>query len=432
MLEVLNIYPDSIAADLELQAGDQIVSINGKAINDQLDFRFYSSDEKLDLLIQRQHEQILFGVEKEIDEDLGLELQEMQMKSCGNSCIFCFVYQNPKGMRRPLYFKDEDFRFSFLYGHYVTLTTVTDQELARIVEQQLTPLYISVHATDTQTRRLLLGLKKEDYLFDKIKYLVDGGIELHTQIVLCPGINDGPIFDRTVTDLQQFYPGVKSIAVVPVGLTRHRKNLYPLRIYTRSELQEMISYMKNIRTVKQQELGSTFVYLSDEFFIRAGQPLPERAYYDEFYQIENGVGEFRDMIDTFNAALIYFPEALPSPVKITWITGELAAGPLKAHIISRLRRIRNLDIQLVPVKNHFYGEAITVSGLLVGQDIFNQLYGQANGDLVLLPPRVLNHNGLFLDDWNVDRLQTKLSVPCHVFTEPLGDLFNVIRKYSKR
>ena len=429
MIEIINIEPGTIAEELKIKPGDQLVTINGHEINDQLDYRFYSAEEALEILVQSNEQQVLFDIEKDIHEDIGLELQEMKMKSCGNSCVFCFVYQNPKGLRKPLYFKDEDFRFSFLYGHYVTLTTVTDEDLARIVEQQLSPLYISVHATESETRRLLLGLKREDHLLAKIKYLVDGGIELHTQIVLCPGIYDGKIFDQTVNDLQSFYPGVKSIAVVPVGLTRHRKNLFELRLHTQDELKAMIDYTDKIRREKQQQLGISFVYLSDEFFIKSGQPLPDSVYYDDFYQIENGVGEFRDMIDNFERIANDLPKRISKAKKVTWVTGMLAAETLEKFIVSRLRKIENLEIEVVAVQNRFYGEAITVSGLLVGQDIYEQVSENDPGDLVLLPPRVLNHNGLFLDDWTLEQLQEKLSKPCHVFTESLAEIVQIIEKY---
>jgi len=429
MIEITDIEINTIASELKIRTGDHLISINGNQINDQLDYKFYSAEANIDLLIQRSDEQILFEIEKDIDEDIGLYLQEMKMKSCGNSCVFCFVYQNPKGLRRPLYFKDEDYRFSFLYGHYVTLTTVSDKELERIVKQQLSPLYISVHSTESETRRLLLGLKQEDFLLDKIKILVDGGIELHTQIVLCPGINDGRIFDRTVNDLQQFYPGIKSIAVVPVGLTRHRKNLYQLRLHTQDELKKMIAYTDNIRKKKKKDLGISFVYLSDEFFIKANKSMPDNSYYDDFYQIENGVGEFRDMIDNFNRVYSTFPGKIEKQVKITWVTGTLAADILEKYIISKLRQITNLEIDIVAIENKFYGEAISVSGLLVGQDIYAQLKERNNGNLILLPPRVLNHNGLLLDDWTIKELEKKLLVPCHVFTEDISDLLNIIKKY---
>jgi putative radical SAM enzyme (TIGR03279 family) len=432
MIEIINVRDNSIASDLGLEPGDQVISVNNHPISDQIDFRFYSAEEKVDLLIQKKFEQTVFEIEKEHNEDLGLDLANMKMKACGNNCVFCFVYQNPKGMRKALYFKDEDFRFSFLYGHYVTLTRVTEPELERIVNQQLSPLYISVHATDKDVRKLLLGLKKEDYLFEKIDYLVKGNIELHTQIVLCPGINDGKIFDKTVYDLKKYFPGVRSIAVVPVGLTQHRDNLYDLRLHTVDELQEMIDYTDRMRKNLKDELGSSYVYLSDEFFIKSHRELPGAEYYDEFYQIENGVGEFRDMIDKFEQRAHQLPSKLDRPTKITWVTGTLAAENLEKYIVSKLNRIKNLDIDLIPVKNEFYGHAIEVSGLLVGQDIYAQLKDKELGDIIFLPPKVLNHDGLLLDDWSIQQLTSQLGLPVHVYTESLIEIGNIIEKIQSK
>jgi putative radical SAM enzyme (TIGR03279 family) len=428
MLKIIHIEKNSIADQLGLQAGDQLVSVNNNPVNDEIDFRFYSAEENIELQVQREVEVVTFDIEKEFHEDIGIELESMKMKACGNNCVFCFVYQNPRGLRRALYFKDEDFRFSFLYGHYVTLTTVKQSELERIVAQKLSPLYISVHATEEKTRKLLLGLKKEDHLMEKISFLVEGGIELHAQIVLCPGFNDGEIFDRTVADLKEFYPGVKSIAVVPVGLTRHREKLFSLRLHRPEELREMISYTDRLRRNLYNELGNSFVYLSDEFFIKADIALPPAAYYDEFYQIENGVGEFRDMIDCFDRDSDQLPERITEPTTITWVTGTLAANTLEKYILRRLNQIGNLTINLIPVKNDFYGHDIEVSGLLVGRDIFNHLKDKALGDLVLLPPRVLNNDNLFLDDWSVEKLHDLLNTEVIVYKNAPAELPAVLEK----
>jgi len=432
MLRIIDIDSGSIAEELDIRAGDYVVTINDQVINDRLDYRFNISDEMVHLRIRRGEDEIIYDIEKEAEDDLGILLEEMKMKACGNNCVFCFVYQNPKGMRKAVYFKDEDYRFSFLYGHYVTLTTLKQSDLDRIVNQRLSPLYISVHATEEKTRKLLLGINRDDHLLDKIRFLTEGGIELHAQIVLCPGINDGAVFDQTVADLKQFYPGVKSIAIVPVGLTRHRKNLFPLRIHTRPELQQMITYVDEKRKTLFRELGVYFIYLADEFFIKAGVELPGAAYYDEFYQIENGVGEFRDMIDRFLASVRRLPEKWPQETRITWVTGTLAKGNLEKYVITPLNAIDNLHIDLLAVTNHFYGPTIQISGLLVGEDIYNQLKDRELGDLVLLPPRVLNNDGLFLDDWTVADLEQKLGVPCHVYTEPLSRLFSVIKKKRRK
>ncbi len=435
MIDILSIDQGSIAQKIGIKPGDIIIKINNHAINDKIDYRFYSTEENIEILIKRGDENIIFDIEKEYDENIGLELQELKLKACGNNCIFCFVYQNPKGMRREVYFKDEDYRFSFLYGHYVTLTTVTENELERIVRQRLSPLYISVHATEKETRKLLLGSRQDDRLMEKIEYLVKGGIELHAQIVLCPGLNDGKIFDQTIADLRQFYPGLKSIAIVPVGLTRHRNKLYPLRLHTRPELTAMIEYTEQLRKSLRQEMDTWFIYLADEFFIKAGRPIPEHDYYDEFYQIENGVGEFRDMIDNFAGIYPNLKKQTPGPLQITWVTGVLAAETLEKYVIDELRKIDHLKIDLVAVENEFYGNSISVSGLLVGQDIYKQLKDRgrrrrSGGDIVLLPPRVLNHDGFFLDNWTVSQLENSLGKPCHVFQEPLSELFNVLKRIT--
>lgn len=425
MVKIISIEPDSIAGELGIQPGGVLISINDKPINDRLDYRFYSTDENIEVRIKHGDDEIIYDIEKEADEDIGLVLEEMKIKVCGNNCIFCFVCQNPKGMRKPLYFKDEDYRFSFLYGHYITMTNLKQKDLERIVEQRLSPLYISVHSTEEKTRKLLLGIKRDDHLLKKIEYLTRNGIELHAQIVLCPDINDGAVLERTVHDLKSFYPRLKSIAVVPVGLTRHRENLAPLRTYTPKEIPDIITHTDQMRAGLKKELGLYFVYLADEFFIKSQTALPSSSYYDDFYQIENGVGEFRQMIENFNQELPFLRDCFKENIKITWVTGALAKRPLEEHIINPLRKIGNFEIDLIAVKNDFYGQSVEVSGLLTADDILNQLKYRDLGQMVLLPPRILNNDGLFLDDWTTAYLEQKLGVPVHVFKESFIELKNI-------
>jgi putative radical SAM enzyme (TIGR03279 family) len=283
-----------------------------------------------------------------------------------------------------------------------------------------------VHSTEEESRKLLLGINRDDSLLQKIEFLVQGGIELHTQIVLCPGINDGKVFDKTIADLKKFYPGVKSLAIVPVGLTRYRENLHPLRIHSQDELKKTIVCTNHERQKLRQELGSYFIYLADEFYIKANSQIPEADYYENFYQIENGVGEFRYTLDNFLSEFPNMPKEIRRPLKITWVTGRLAFQILKDFIITKLNTIKNIQIDLVAVENRFYGKDITVSGLLVGEDIYEQLKSHSLGDLVLLPPRILNHQGLLLDDWSVAQLEEKLQVSCYVYKDSLPQFVDVI------
>jgi len=432
MIKIIDIHSGSIAEELGIRPGDILISINGQPLNDRLDYRFYVSEENVELLIRRGDDEALYEIEKDADDQLGIIPEEMHLKSCGNNCLFCFVPQNPKGMRKALYFKDEDYRYSFLYGHYVTMTTLKQSELQRIVEQRLSPLYVSVHSTETKTRQYLLGIKRDDHLLEKIEYLTANGIELHAQIVLCPGINDGAILEKTVQDLSAFYPAVKSIAVVPLGLTEHREHLPKLRLHKPEELKRTIRHVDVLRAIYKKKLGIHFVYLADEFFIKSQYPIPPAAYYDEFYQIENGVGEFREMVDRFKTLWPERPTGLKRPVKMTLVTGTLAAGLLKNSILAKLRQTENLFIEMVPVLNYFYGLSIQVSGLLVGHDIFTQLKGRNLGEIVLLPPRVLNEDGLFLDDWTIHDLENKLGAPCYVYTQELAKLPQVVQTMLRR
>jgi putative radical SAM enzyme (TIGR03279 family) len=427
MVEILDIEPGSIARKLGIQPGDKLISIDQKAITDALDYRFYSGGEELELLIQQPAGRVIFEIEKDYQEDIGLILDDLEMRKCGNKCIFCFVHQNPKGLRKSLYFKDEDYRFSFLYGHYVTLSNASQQDLDRIVEQRLSPLYISVHATEKELRKYLLGIKFDDRLLNKIGYLTRNGIELNCQVVLCPRLNDGDHLDRTVTDLKRYYPAVRSIAIVPVGLTKHRTNLPELKPVTHQYSLMLIDEIDGKRRQLKKELGSSFVYLSDEFYIRTGRTLPEHNYYEGFYQLENGVGLTRDLIDRLADELPEIPP-LKNKQHLTFATGKLGAAALERYFLPELNRIPNLDINLYSIRNYFYGESIEVAGLLTGEDLFHQLKRKNLGDYVVLPPRILNHDGVFLDDWTAEKLEGKLKRKIMIFPDSFLKLFSNIEK----
>jgi len=425
VIEILDIEAGSIAEELGVQPGAKLISINGREINDELDYRFYNNGDELEVLIEQEGEQTIFEIEKEPHDDLGLIVEDMKIRKCGNSCIFCFVHQSPKGLRKPLYFKDEDYRFSFLYGHYVTLTNTTQADLERIVEQQLSPLYVSVHVTDSELRRYMLGLRKEDHLLEKIEYLTSHGIELKTQIVLCPGLNDGKVLDNTIADLKAFYPGIGAVAIVPVGLTKHRTRLPKLTPVTTEYCLETMRIIDEKRRLLKAELGTTFVYLADEFYISTNTLLPDAAYYEDFNQLENGVGLTRDFIDRFQEELPRLD--VHEPVSLTLVSGMLGVEALEKYILPDLAALPNLDFSLHAVKNQFYGDTVTVAGLIVGEDIYNTLKDQPLGDYVVLPPRVLNHDRLFLDDWHIEQLEQRLGVPVLIFPDSFIDLFENIR-----
>lgn len=430
MIEVVSIETNSISEELGLRVGDKVLTVNDKEITDALDYRFHVTAEQVKLVILRESEEIIFEIEKEYDDDLGLELEDLEMRSCGNKCIFCFVFQNPKGLRKPLYFKDEDYRFSFLYGHYTTLTNATQADLDRIVEQRLSPLYISVHVTDPELRKLMLGINFDDHLFEKIDYLTKNGIELNCQIVLCPELNDREYLRRTISDLKTYYPKIKSIAIVPVGLTKHRRNLYPINPVTEEYGLRTIAQTDEKRKILKAELGSYFVYLSDEFYIRTGTPLPGNEYYEDFYQLENGVGLTRDFMNTFEEEFPELRNKNDCVGRFNLVTGVLGGEVLQKYFLTKLNQLPGLNFEIQTIVNEFYGSSVTVSGLLVGEDIYRQLHRKDLGKYVILPPRCLNEDGVFLDDWTLPKLEEQLGRKLFVFPGSFTQLFEDIAHYE--
>ena len=422
-MKIIQINPDSIAEECGFQEGDEIVAINKHPIRDIIDYRFHVSDEFLEVELKRNGETLIFEIKKDFDEDLGVEFEEIKYRRCDNRCIFCFVDQNPRGLRKSLYFKDEDYRLSFLYGNYVTLTNVSPEDLQRITEQRLSPIYVSVHSTDWKIRHFMLGIKKDDRLLDKIKFLAENRIEIHAQIVLCPRINDGASLIRTIKNLGQFYPHVKSVAIVPVGLTRHRENLPPLQPVTPEYAKKLIPEMDKIASKFREKYGDYFVYLADEFYLSAGITLPESERYDEFPQIENGVGMTRSFINQFEEQKQYLPHRISHQQSLALITGRLAAPIIEKYIVTELNKIDNLTVSTKIIKNNFYGESITVTGLLTGQDIYEQLRNQQSDDILVLPVNSLNYDGLFLDNWTPEKLSQKLNRQIKIIDDDFLSLF---------
>ncbi|MBL7052659.1 MAG: DUF512 domain-containing protein [Candidatus Marinimicrobia bacterium] len=416
-ITAVKIESGSIAEDYGLQSGDRILTINGNKIHDQLDYNFYTADENLEFEIQRKDEYFSFFVQNEEFASLGIVVEEMQVRKCTNNCVFCFVDQLPKGLRRSLYFKDGDYRFSFLHGHYVTLTNVGKTGLQRIVEQRLSPLYISVHTTEPKSRQKLLLYGKDDGLMKKLRFLRDNEIEFHTQIVLCPGINDGAVLEKTIEDLNFLLPATRSIALVPVGLTAHRDGLMPLKLFDKKMAQNFI-YESEKWSDLQNLTGDRLVQIADEFYVLADLQFPVVDYYGEFENIENGVGLVRNTLDEFEEASGNFPDSLPQKRKIHIATGTAAAVIFEKHFLPKLNRINELQITIHCVKNTVFGDSVNVANLLGGKCIVDALKGVDLGDLVVLPPDIFNIDGLTIDDFTLSQLENELGANVRSF---MGD-----------
>ncbi len=399
-MKIKSVTKGSIASGHTVFPGEKLLEINGHPINDVIDYKFYSTEPLLTLKLQDKNKKIKrIRLRKRPDQDLGLEFYEIEYRSCKNNCIFCFVHQLPRGMRRSLYFKDEDYRLSFLHGNFITLTNTSDTDIERIVRQRLSPLYVSVHTTDEDLRKKLLSNQKIPEVMPIIRRLADGGIELHTQIVLCPDVNDGKYLEKSVRELSSFYPQVKSLALVPVGLTQYRQNLPNIKPVDKKYALSVVKLVERWQKSFRKKLKAGFVYASDEFFTKAELDIPNAKYYDDFDQIENGVGMVRKFLDQFEAKKKLLPRTLKRRLSITLLTGVSAFRLIKEVVGERLNTIPGLNIKVIAVKNDFFGSTVTVTGLLTGADMISALRRQKKlGDLVLLPPNCVNQDGLLLDD----------------------------------
>ncbi|MDZ7372815.1 MAG: DUF512 domain-containing protein [candidate division KSB1 bacterium] len=427
MLVVRNVARRGTARRLGLVEGDRILQVNGSPVRDEIDFQFYGSEEEVRLRVLRGREVLELSGRRRFGEPWGIAFEEIKYRSCGNHCIFCFVDQNPPGLRPSLYFKDEDYRLSFLHGNYVTLTNVGRRDLQRIIEQRLSPLYVSVHATDPFVRTKLLGIRRDDGLLAKLQELVEGGIEIHAQIVLVPDYNDGEVLLRTLEDLRQMAPGLASVAVVPVGLTRYRQGLPELRPVDSSLAAQVVEALEPIARELRRTLGRHWIYLADELYLLAGLPIPPSERYDDFPQVENGVGMLRSFLDVLAMEAPQFPKRLPRARTLGILTGELMAPILRERVLPALSAIEGLEVEIRAVRNRFFGDSVSVSGLLVGADLAaeGQLF-RRTPDLVLIPGNALNPDGLFLDDWTVPRLEKAIGSEVIPVGQSLREVLRVL------
>ncbi len=414
--------PDSPAERAGIRPGDMLLTVNKKRIHDSIDLVFYTDSLDLNISVKRKDRIIRTTVIRDEGEDLGIELRPFRIKTCRNQCIFCFVSQLPKGLRRSLYIKDEDFRMSFLYGSYITLSNITPAEKKRIIEQRLSPLYISVHSTDREIRNTLLGNNNAADIMKELKWLAKNRIRIHVQIVLCPGYNDGDKLMSTINDLHKFYPYVSSIAVVPVGLTRHRKS--PLKPVGKDEALETVSIISDFQKRFMKKYGDALVYGSDELYIRAEKKFPPLKYYGEFPQIENGVG----MVALFlhKAARIKSLKR-PSGQRFLTVTGT-SFYPFLSRFVERLKN--QVCIDVIPVENRFFGETVTVAGLLTGRDIIQSVADMSSDHDVLLLPDVIFRDGqdILLDDITVEELERILRIKVKVIDPTPRGLINALEE----
>lgn len=419
-LVVQAVRPGSIAAEFELAPGDRVVAINDVALEDLIDYRFYSTDERLNVLVAKKDgEQWLLEIDKEYDEDLGLSFAAPfpKMNRCRNRCLFCFVDQMRPGLRSSLYIKDDDYRLSFLEGNFITLTNVGERDLRRIANQRLSPLYVSVHTTNPALRRRLMGHRRAGGIMGQLGFLKAAGVEVHTQLVLCPGLNDGGELSRTVKDLATLWPSVRSVGVVPVGRTRYRDGLHPLQGFTASGARAVVATVTAWQGHYRERFGKSFVYAADEFYLFAGLGVPSAEAYDDFPQLENGIGLVRLFLDEWSAVEPGLPDRVP-PRRVTVVSGRLAAaffGPL----VERLNRVDGLEVRLALIDNEFLGPTVTVSGLLSGGDIAEQLAGGPPADLVVVPGSALKDGHAFLDDMTTTELGRLLGAPVVGASGPL-------------
>jgi putative radical SAM enzyme (TIGR03279 family) len=417
---ITKVVPDSIAAEIGFEIGDAIVSINGICPRDLIDYQFLCADEFLEIeALDSRGKKHQLEIEKDYDEDLGLEFATALFDGliqCNNRCPFCFIDQQPPGKRETLYFKDDDYRLSFLYGSYLTLTNLTQKEWERIDRLRLSPLYVSVHATEAEIRSHLLKNPRAGEILQQLRWFREKRLQIHAQVVVCPEHNDGVHLERTLLDLASFYPGeiptVASAAVVPVGLTRFRPNLEELTPVSRDKAKEVILQVQQLQERFLREFGTNFAWLADEWFLIAQQDLPPESHYEDYPQIGNGVGSIRQFIKEFElTAQKMLPQKIEGFRSWTWVVGNAVEHAFEP-LVARFNRVKNLEVRLAALSSNYWGQEISVTGLLTGQDLIEGLQGKDLGNGILLPTLMLKHDDtLFLDDLRVEDVSRALQVP---------------------
>lgn len=434
-INIKDVKKGSIADELGIQNGDKLLSINGEKVNDIIEYKYLISDEFLVLEIEKADGEIWeFEIEKDYDEDLGLVFEGIidEPKSCHNKCIFCFIDQLPKGMRKTLYFKDDDTRLSFLQGNFLSLTNMKDKDIDKIIKFRISPINISIHTTDMELRKKMLNNKNADKLLDYMGRLKNGRIEMKGQIVLCPDINDGEHLDKTIKDLYVFYPELSCVAIVPVGLTKYREELFPLKEYNERTAAQVIDQVEAMQKINLNRLGTRFVFLSDEFYLIANRQIQPYDNYEGFSQIENGVG----IIALFNAELDASLERIEQYEEVsaegTIVTGEYAMPILRKACDKIMDKLPGLNLNVIGIKNEFFGSSVKVSGLVTAGDIISQLKGKNISRNIFIPDNMLRRGDpVFLDDLTIEDIEKELGVKVIVCKQDGSDLVENILKYCR-
>lgn len=431
--KVIGVIEGSIAEEVGIEQGDLLIQINGTEIVDIIDYIEWMELEYLELLIlKKDGEEWEVEIEKDAGEDLGIKFEHDlidEQRACSNKCIFCFIDQLPKGMRDSLYYKDDDWRLSFLMGNYVTLTNMSDCDIDRIVEKHISPLYVSVHTTNPELRKRMLNNKFGGDVLKYLYTLANANIQLHCQIVLCPGWNDGDELDRTIQDLWALRHAVQSTAVVPVGLTSHRENLQVLSPFTAETADKVIEQVETWQNKCRAETEIGFIYAADEFYVLSGRDFPPYEEYDEFPQVENGIGTVVQFTSEFKEALSEYKEAIqtiPNSKRITIVTGK-SANEIISKMAQEVTSVYGVEILVVPVENYFFGTKVTVAGLVTGGDIITALKGKNLGEKVLIPHVMLRKGeDVFLDDITLPQLIQAIGVPVIAVSVYGEDFLNAI------
>ena len=424
------VEPGSIAEEMGIETGDKLISINDNTIEDVFDYHYYVNDEEIILLIEKPDgEEWELEIEKDYEDDLGIVFEQGLMdeyRSCRNKCMFCFIDQMPKGMRETLYFKDDDSRLSFLQGNYITLTNMSDHDVDRIVKYHLEPINISFHTTNPELRCKMLHNRFAGEALKKVDKFYEGGIQMNGQIVLCKGINDGEELERSIRDMSKYLPHLQSVSVVPVGLTKYRDGLYPLESFTKEDAEKVIDTIEKWQKIFYEEYGLHFIHAGDEWYILAEREMPEEERYDGYLQLENGVGMLRLLLNEFKEAYAEL-KGDDRQREVSMATGFLAYPYLKKMVESLQIKYPNVTVHLYPIRNDFFGEKITVAGLITGQDLIAQLDGRCLGEKLLLPCSMLRSGEeVFLDDVTLSEVKDSLQIEVDIVKSSGWDFIETI------